>query len=298
MRYFLLAICIGLTFAATAQDDLLTELEKTQAEETDLVIQTFKGTRVVNGHSVETKPAGSLEFIIQHRFGPLNDGAHGLWGLDYAFIRFGLEYGITDRLGVAVGRSSVDKSFDSYVKYKLAEQTSGARSFPFTATLLGTMAYKTSKSGANANLSSNDRLAYAAQVLIARKFSPAFSFQVSPIFIHRNAVDQLTEVNDLFALGLGGRVKVTRSMHINLEYYPRLNENSNNPKFDAIGIGIDIETGGHVFQMVFTNSIGSMERIAFAETADDFFDGGIHFGFNITRTFQLTKKSRSRSADW
>src|SRR5690606_34759361 len=119
------------------QEDLLKELETAQGEQTDYAIQTFKGTRVVNGHSVETKPGGALEFIISHRFSTLNSGSYNLWGLDASTISIGLEYGINDQLGIDAGRSSVDKSYDGYLKYKLLRQASGANPFPFTLTLLG-----------------------------------------------------------------------------------------------------------------------------------------------------------------
>src|SRR5690606_8096842 len=132
-----------------APEDLLEELEKQQGEQTHLTLQPFKGTRLTNGHSVETKPRGAPEFSIPRRFGTLNSGSYNLWGLDASTIRLGLEYGITDRFGVGVGRSSLDKSFDGYLKYKLLHQASGAQPFPFTMTLLASAQYKTNKSGAD-----------------------------------------------------------------------------------------------------------------------------------------------------
>jgi hypothetical protein len=110
-----------------AQDDLMKELEQSQKPETTYIGQTFKGTRIINSQSVETKGKGELEFIFSHRFGPLNGGSFTLWGLDQAYVRIGLEYGITDRLGVAIGRSSTDKTFDGYLRYKVARQSEGAR---------------------------------------------------------------------------------------------------------------------------------------------------------------------------
>jgi hypothetical protein len=274
------------------QEDLLKELETSQPEGTDYTIQTFKGTRILNGHSVETKPQGALEFIINHRFGAMHD-AGNFYGLDNAYIRLGLEYGITDRLGIALGRSSHTKEYDAYLKYKVLRQATGEKSFPFTMTLFGGYYYINSTFAPYDNYSTSDRMAYAAQAMIARKFSPGISFQVSPTLLHRNTVDQSTAVNDLFALGFGGRIKITRSVSLNLEYYARLNENENNPYYNPYGIGIDIETGGHVFQMVFTNSIGSMERLMLTETGEinnDEHPNPIHFGFNITRTFQLAHR--------
>src|SRR5690606_34739451 len=154
------------------------------------------------------------------------------------------------------------------------------------------------KSGADEALSSRDRLSYAVQALLARKISSGFSLQLAPILVHRNAVDQDLFVNDLVALGIGGRARLTRSVSLHLEYYARLNEKEGNPNHDAIGVGIDIETGGHVFQLVFTNTLGMMERIFVAETNEDFFDGDIHFGFSIRRTGQLSKDGPQSGRDW
>jgi hypothetical protein len=206
MKRIFYIILLFSSLTVFGQDDLLKELEESQGNTTDYTIQTFKGTRIVNGHSVETKPAGALEFIINHRFGALYDRVN-LYGLDYAYIRLGLEYGITDRLGVGIGRSSITKEIDSYVKYKLLRQSSGEKSFPFTMTLFGSYYYLKSPYDPYSDYSSFDRQSYAAQVLIARKFSPSFSFQVAPIFLHRNTVDETSAVNNLFALGLGGRIK-------------------------------------------------------------------------------------------
>jgi hypothetical protein len=282
--------CFFISLSVQSQDELLNELEE-KSNVPSYVLTTFKGTRVINGHSVETKPEGALEFIISHRFGRLNLGSYELYGLDISVIRLGLEYGITDRFGVGIGRNSEEKIFDGYLKYKLLRQQNDGT--PFTITALSSIAYRTLKE--EPAFSTDEKLAYAIQAMIARKFSSAFSFQLAPIWLHRNAVDQATEVNDLVALGVGTRVKITRSVSINAEYYARLNEKGNNPNQDAIGVGIDIETGGHVFQLIFTNTSGMTERAFLPETANDFFDGDIHFGFNITRTFQLKRKQQSLS---
>jgi hypothetical protein len=285
-----------------AQDDLLNELEQNQPEQTDYVIQTFKGTRVINGRSVETKPAGTLEFIISHRFGFVNSGSYELWGLDESTIRLGLEYGITDRWGVGIGRSSWDKSFDFFKEYKLLRQATGQHSFPFTMTLLASLAYLDLQDPAIDDYSSSDRMSYAFQALIARKFSSKFTFQVAPIFVHKNRVDdpatgEAITSKDIFALGLATRISITKSLGLDVEYYPRFNEIDESPFTDSFGIAVEIETGGHVFQLVFTNSVGMMERKFVTETFGDFWDGDIRFGFNITRTFQLSKQSRN-SKNW
>ena len=292
MKYFLLFLFFLITtYTVTAQDDLLQELEKEDSKESAYIYATFKGTRVVNLQSVEGKRKGELEFIFSHRFGRINEGAYTLWGLDDAYVRLGLEYGITDRLGVSLARTSVDKTFDGYLRYKLFRQATGQKPFPVSVTALGNIFYKSAPSKDEApELTGNDRLAYGAQLVIARKFSTKFSFQLNPIFIHRNTVEQDYENNDDIALGFGTRYKITKSVAITGEYCLRLNETSNSPYYDAIGLGIDIETGGHVFQLVFTNSRGMFERAVVAETEGNFFDGDIHFGFNISRTFQIAGK--------
>lgn len=289
MRYFLMVFFFAAVSSAMGQEDLLAELEKNNTDtDTSFVIQTFKGSRVVNGHSVETKPAGTLEFIISHRFGTLNSGSYNFFGLDNSTIRIGLEYGITDRLGIGVGRSSLDKSFDVYAKYKMLRQRQG---IPFTATAAGTAYAITSRSN-TPEIHGTDRIAYAVQLMIARKFK-SFSLQAAPILLHRNAVVESIAVHDLMAVGMGGRVRLTRSLSLHAEYYARLNEKTGNDLTNPFGIGFDVETGGHVFQLIFTNTKGMMERIMLTDTRGDFFDGDIFFGFNITRTFQLSDKKRS-----
>jgi hypothetical protein len=293
MKKLLLPFCLfWFVSVVHGQDELMKELEQNQQKDTDYSFQTFKGTRLVNGHTIETKAAGTLEFIFAHRFGAINGGLYELFGLDDAYVRLGLDYGLTDNLSVSIARNSVDKTMDGYLKYKLARQRSGASNFPVTITALGGMAYKASphKDDVDENFKNVDRLAYVAQLLIARKFTPNFSFQIAPTFIHRNAVFQEVENNDQIAIGVGGRIKLTKSVALTSEYYYRLNIHENNPYYNTLGFGIDIETGGHVFQLLFTNTRGLTERAFITETEGDFSEGDIHLGFNVTRTFQLRRK--------
>lgn len=282
-------ILVTCALASFAQDDLMKELEKTQAQDTDYAFQTFKGTRLVNGHTIEQKPKGTLEFIFAHRFGEINGGLYEMFGLDNAYVRYGLDYGVTNFMSVSLGRNSVDKTTDGYIKYKLLRQSSGARNFPVTVTLLGGAAYRGSPRKENVpdGFENIDRLAYVGQVMIARKFSPSFSLQVTPTMIHKNAVDQAFEDNDQFAVGFGGRIKLTRSVALTGEYFYRLNVPENNPYFNSFGFGVDIETGGHVFQLLITNTRGLTERAFITETEGNFSEGDLHLGFNVTRTFQV-----------
>ena len=278
--------------SALAQEDLLKELEEAQPLDTDIVLQTFKGTRLVNGHSVETKAPGDLEFIFAHRFGAVNQGIYEMFGFDDAYVRVGLDYGVTEHFSASFGRNSVDKSLDGYIKTRIARQTTGLRTFPLTITGLAGVVYKASPRKADLpdGFTSVDRLSYLAQLLIARKVSSHLSLQLMPTVIHKNAVDKIKESNDQFALGFGGRIAITKSVAFTGEYYHRFNVPGPNPYFDTMGLGVDIETGGHVFQLVMTNTRGLTERHFITETEGDFFDGDIHFGFNVTRTFHLKAK--------
>ncbi len=277
---------------ALAQDDLMKELENSSTTDIDYAFQTFKGTRIVNGHTVETKPKGTLEFIFAHRFGEINGGLYEMFGLDDAYVRLGVDYGITDNLSISVGRNSVDKTIDGYFKYKVLRQSKGAKVFPVTITALAGTAYQASpkKEDTRPGFETIDRLAYVGQLLIARKFTPNLSLQLMPTLIHRNAVIQEIEMNDQLAIGAGGRIKVTKSVAVTGEYYYRLNTPENNPYYNTFGLGIDIETGGHVFQLVLTNTRGMTERAFITQTEGDLADGDIHLGFNVTRTFQLKHK--------
>jgi hypothetical protein len=271
--------------SAIAQDDLLNELES-KAPRTAYAESTFKGSRLVNGQTVETRGRGELEFIFSHRFGAMNSGSYNLYGLDQAAVRLGLEYGITDRWGIGFGRSSSDKIMDFYSRYKIIRQRADA--VPVTITAFGYASFKLASPGDATSL--NDRTAYVTQLLIARKFSPNLSLQLMPTFVHKNAVDKTIESNDQIAIGIGGRYKISRSIAITSEYYHRLDVKTNNPYKNSIGFGVDIETGGHVFQLLLSSSQRITERTFITESEGDFFNGDIHLGFNVTRAFQLKKR--------
>lgn len=287
-RICLLLAAVTVYHAAISQDDLLKELDS-QTPNNTLIESTFKGSRLVNGQTVETRGKGELEFIFSHRFGALNSGSYNLYGLDQAAVRLGLEYGITNRLGIGFGRSSSDKMMDYYVRYKLLrQQTNG---MPVTVTGFGYASIRLAPPGDATSM--NDRTAYVTQLLIARKFSPQLSLQLMPTFVHKNAVDKTIESNDQLAIGVGGRFKISRSVAITSEYYHRLDVRNTNPYKNSVGFGVEIETGGHVFQLLLSSSQRITERTFITESTGDFFNGDIHLGFNVTRAFQL-KKPKSK----
>ena len=275
---------------AHAQDDLLGMMQ-TDSNAVEYAKATFKSTRVINGHSVETTPRKHMDFRISHRFGRLNSGAYNLWGLDLAYIRIAFEYGVTDRLMVGVGRSSTQKMFDGFAKYKLLQQSSGGRNMPVTVVLLGSAAVNTLKFPQESR-SFQSRLAYCAQLLVARKFSDRFSLQLAPTLLHRNRVDAEGETNTLLAMGFAGRYKLTKRTALNAEYYAVLPNQLDAQYHNSLALGFDIETGGHVFSLHLTNSLGMVEKQFIAETTGRWVKGDIHYGFNVSRTFSFDKKAR------
>jgi hypothetical protein len=259
---------------------------------------TFKALHIINMQTIEAPGAGVLNFIIQHRFGKINSGAYNLWGLDNATIRLGLDYGISSRLAVGVGRSSYEKMFDGYVKYKLLRQSTGAVNMPVSVSLLGSITYFTQHYDEKPYLDATYRTAYTAQLLIARKFSSSVSFQLAPTFLHYNIVPTADDKNNEFAISAGGRVKINKRMSINAEYNYLLPNQVNSMEVNnSFSLGWDIETGGHVFQLVFSNSQGMVETQYVGRTQGTWGNGDIYFGFNISRSFNVTKKAKNR-ASW
>lgn len=282
---FFLIFISNLTFS---QDDLLgiLEDESKKVEDNQYVSATFKGTRILNGHSIEGRKAKELEFIISHRFGRVNQGFYELFGLDQSNIRFALEYGINDNLTAGFGRSSYEKTYDSYLKYKLVKQKVKENSFPFAISLFGSVAIKTLKDyPENDKRTFAESLAYTTQVLIARKVSSKFSYQITPTYIHRNTVKIEEDPHDIFALGFGSRIKLSNRVSLNGEYYYSFNKSVSIDSQNSLAFGVDIETGGHVFQLILSNAITMIEKGFIAENTGEFFKGDIHFGFNISRTF-------------
>jgi hypothetical protein len=271
-----------------SQNDLLDILEEETKQETsnEIVTSIFKGTRILNGHSVENRKKQELEFIISHRFGRVNLGFDELFGLDQANIRFAFEYGLNDNLTIGIGRSSFEKTFDSFLKYSLIHQTKGEKSFPFAISLFGSIAAKTIKDYPPTDKRTfAESLFYVGQVLIARKVSSDFSVQLTPTYIHRNTVKIAEDPHDIFALGFGSRLKLSKRVSLNSEYFHAFNESMSINARNSLSFGVDIETGGHVFQLILSNSITMIEKSFIAETTGNFFGGDIHFGFNLSRTF-------------
>jgi hypothetical protein len=283
------AFCI----AAVAQEDLMNLLNQNTKPETNFTTATFKSTRIMNGHSIERMPPGQLDFRISHRFGTLNSGAYNLWGLDQSNVHFSLEYGILKWMMVGIGRGTYEKTFDGFTKFTILRQSTGAKVMPVSLSLFTSAALKSVKwADPLAQNFFSSRLSYTAQILVARKISPSFSFQLTPTIVHRNLVATELDPNDLYAMGAGGRVKLSKRISLNAEYYYLVNANKkylSQPVYNPLSVGFDIETGGHVFQIILTNSVAMIEKGFIGETTGQWKHGDIHLGFNISRVFTLKK---------
>ncbi|HEY0108826.1 MAG TPA: DUF5777 family beta-barrel protein [Fibrella sp.] len=280
-------------------DDLMAMLENDESAspaKPDYVTATFKATRVVNGHSVENMGKGVMDFRITHRFGNVNQGVKDLFGLDQAFTRIGFDFGITDWLMVGIGRSSFLKEYDGFAKLRLLRQRT--EGMPLSVSYAGGISIRTDEvvmPGGEEFFFSN-RVAYSNQILVARKFGDWLSLQVMPTHIHYNLVPQVNDPNDLLALGIGGRLKLNRRFTLNAEWYYRLNGEEFEGTRNPLSIGVDIETGGHVFQLHFTNSTGTTERAFVGQTTGNWADGDIRFGFNISRVFTIVRPKEMKGS--
>lgn len=273
--------------------DLESLLEGQMDETTEFVSATFKATRVLNGHSIERRPEGQLDFRISHRFGRLNSGAYELFGIDQANIHLSLEYGIKDWIMVGLGRGTFEKTVDGFTKLSLLRQSRGVQVIPVSVSWM-TGIYMNGLRWVDEERVNYfwQRLSYAHQLIIARKFSPGFSFQLTPSYLHQNLVESTDDPNDLFSIGAGGRLKLTKRISLNAEYYYIYrpdNKIFTTRIFNPFSLGFDIETGGHVFQIILTNSVAMRENGFLGHTTGQWRKGDIHLGFNISRVFQLKK---------
>lgn len=274
---------------ADAQEDLLSLLGE-EEETTQYTTAIFKSTRIINSQSIENAARGVLDIKIQHRFGSIDGGIDQFFGLDGATIRIGGDYGLTNRVMIGIGRSSLDKAVDGFVKLKVFRQSSGKRNFPFSLSLFSSVELKTVKFADETRKNYfSSKLFYVHQILLARKFSDGLSIQIMPTVVHRNLVKTNSEKNNVYSLGFGIRQKLTKRTSINLEYFYTLPDQLAEEFKNPLSIGFDIETGGHVFQLHFTNASAMIYKGFIGETIDSWSKGQIHFGFNLSRVFTLVK---------
>ena len=293
MKYILCFLMVlTVTGSYCQEEDLLKGVEDDKPKK-EYVFNAFKSSRVIMSHSMEMLRPGVLDFRILHRFGNINQGASEFFGLDDASIRLGLDYGISNNLTIGIGRSSYKKEVDGFIKWRTIQQSTGPGSLPFSlVTVAGSTILTGPWTDPNRENHFSSRVAYFGQAIIGRKFSESFTLQLIPTMLHRNLVETAADPNDLFAAGIGGRMKLTKRVSINWDYYYVINQNEALDLHNPLSVGFDIETGGHVFQLHFTNAVGMNERVFLTETTNSWAEGDIQFGFNISRSFQIGKKKK------
>lgn len=241
----------------------------------------------------------------------INSGAKDFFGLDGAITRIGFDYGVTDWLMIGFGRSSYMKEYDGFLKLRLLRQREHGGT-PVSISYLGAASVLANDKPANIpdtlTYYFSNRVAYVNQLLIARKFSNSLSLQLMPTHLHYNLVNYTNEPNDVIAVGIGGRLKISNRIALTAEYYYQIESTKRFIDGDPtrttrnpLTLGIDIETGGHVFQLLFSNSQAVSERNMIGQTKDDWGMGDIHFGFNISRVFTIVKPKgfeHSRNKIW
>ena len=303
-----------------AQDDTSFSLfDEPSAPVAEKVQYAFKTTKVVNLQSLELIDPGVFDFKMSHRFGAINGGAAAFnnedvvnaFGFDVATIRFGGEYGVNENLMVGLGRYNVksEKGVDAYVKYRLMHQTTDNKK-PLSILLLGAVDYRNTRYNRTVigiagpvnlpwGISDKERLNFVGQVIIGKKVNDDFSWIISPTIVRSGMNDMYQASSESFvstgtqktqfALGMGFRNKLSARTSLNMEYIPILNGNGD--FYNSFSVGFDVETGGHVFQFDFTNSVGMNESMFITRNTDRWGAAGVRLGFNLHRVFTVVDPS-------
>ncbi len=279
MKKVLLLLLFPLSLMA--QEDLLSEID-TAAAGKSKVEAAFKGLKIVNLESTKLAAKEDLYFIVAHRFGSVKDGFEGFYGLDNAVTQLKFVYGLTDWLTISGARSEIAYDFSGKFLVK-SQETNG---FPFAiASFMSLAINNTLKESNYPEMKFDNRLVYVAQLLVSRKFNNNLSLELAPTYFHENFVIDDNQNNGQYAIGMGGRYKIAKRWSINIDYAAHLNRSSSSPFRDPFSVGVDLETGGHVFQMHFSNSQGMHEAGFLGSTTGDWGTGDVFFGFNLLRVF-------------
>lgn len=288
-RIIIICLFLFCGFSSKSQlDEMEALLEDEMPDRIDYTTATFKATRIISAHSVERMNKHEFDFRVAHRFGKINSGWYDAFGLDMASTNFRLDYGLSDWLMLGVGRSTYKKTFDGFAKFTMLRQCTGKKNVPVSVSYVSGI-YINSLKWINTERTNHfsSRLAYAHQLLIARKFNEKMSAQLTPTIIHRNMVENSTVPNDIYSFGIASRYKLSKRFALCVEWFPVLNNptDASIDYYSSFSLGFDIETGGHVFQLHLTNSLAIVENGFVGETTGAWSKGDIHFGFNISRVF-------------
>jgi hypothetical protein len=282
---------LGLSTCINAQDDM--DMLADLGEDSTLVeyaTASYKSSRIINSISLENTAEGVLDLRISHRFGSMNTGVDEFFGLDNANTRIGFDYGVTPWLMIGIGRSTFEKAYDGFFKAKILRQSTGAKNMPVSLQFFSSVMINSLKAANPAQDLFTSRMGYTFQAILGRKLSKNSTIQIMPTLVHRNFVETKAESNDVFLIGIGGRQKVGRRSAVTYELHYVL-PNQLAPQYVnySFSVGIDIETGGHVFQLFLTNSAGMNEQQFLTQNTGDWADGDIRIGFNISRVFTVKK---------
>lgn len=313
MKNFLLLSLILVTNFIFAQDDLLSIVNEGNEKKHEKVFATFKTYKLGNAQTIETVKKKHLDFRISHRFGnvynsalepnALNEAAHTYFGFDNASdIRWSFDYGVTDNITIGIGRSRFRETYDGSLKWKILSQTQDFH-IPLSIALFADLGYTSVKSdqlyaGIVKDFNTNDlhRFNYFTQLIIASKLTNWLSLELLPSYLHRNFIKQsinannkAEDTNGLFSLGFGARIKVTKRMCLIGDYFYNFSPyfQNNTSVYNPLALGFELETGGHIFSMFFTNSPALIENSFIPYTTDTWTKGQVKFGFCISRTFSL-----------
>ena len=295
IAFLLFLIITAVSFAQDEEESLLDLLGEDE-ETVNYAQASFKATTVVNLASIENTHAGVLDFKIMHRFGFINGGFYEFFGLDQATTRLAFIYGITDRLEVGIGRSTLNKNWDGFTKWRILWQSTGAKNMPVSVSFFANVSYQSIRFPEDdlRTIYPVSNFYYTFQFLAARKFSERLTLQLVPSLVHRNLVQTPEEKNDVYSLGFSGRIKLSNRIALNLEYTYSFPDQLASQYVNPLSIGIDIETGGHVFQLLFTNATGMVPDAVITETTGKWSNGDIRFGFNISRVFTIVDMNKRK----
>lgn len=292
---FLIALTLS-AYQSTAQnmDSLMRNISSDQ--EPEVVAASFKSSRLILSQTTTMVKKYDLDFKVIHRFGDIggtDGGSKTLYGFDNSSdIYIGFEYGISDRFNISFGRSKYEQLLDLQLKYALLQQKVKGGS-PLSVSALIKTGFTPYKVNTTVFDSYGNRFSHFVQAIISRKFSPDLSLQVTPGFLFRNVVLGVGDEKTMFSTGIAGRYKFTKRFGVVADYYlinsDYRKNNTNTNFYNPLGLGIEIETGGHVFTMNFANSKAIVENNFLPGSTSSWTKGQYRFGFTISRMFTLYK---------
>ena len=289
MKPLLYSFLLLSSLAVQAQESDLFDVFEENAQ-SEVVYATFKGTQLINASTNETPGEGVLQFMMAHRFGSFNDDyLYNFFGLDNAQVRMQLDFGVTDRLNIGIGRSSFLKVADGFIKYQLLQQKHGTKTAPVSITLHSSTNYRNARYTDGIDHAMSDRFSYMHQAVIARKWNRRLSTLVSPSVVHFNLVPTAQDPNTTAHITLGARYKISNRMALTGESTLLSNrEFSGGERYTSpFALGVDIETGGHVFQLHISNTRAMNGPYWMARNPYSASNGGLFLGFNISRVFTV-----------